>query len=65
MTIHTDTIYEFYSLGVGDPIAVSGVHGIGIGDILDKIIHPLPVIQKENEDDNIRLSVIGRPNVGK
>lgn len=63
--IHKDNIYDFYSLGIGDPIAVSGSHGIGIGDVLDEIIHLLPVIQEEKEDDIIRFSVIGRPNVGK
>ena len=63
--IHKDNIYDFYSLGVGDPIAVSGSHGIGIGDILDEIIHQLPAISEEKEDDVIRFSIIGRPNVGK
>lgn len=63
--IHKDNIYDFYSLGIGDPIAVSGSHGIGIGDVLDEIIHLLPAIQEEKEDDIIRFSVIGRPNVGK
>ena len=60
-----DNIYDFYSLGIGDPIAVSGSHGIGIGDVLDEIIHQLPVVDEKKEDDIIRFSVIGRPNVGK
>lgn len=60
-----DNIYDFYSLGIGDPIAVSGSHGIGIGDVLDEIIHQLPAVEETQEDDVIRFSVIGRPNVGK
>ena len=60
-----DNIYDFYSLGIGDPIAVSGSHGIGIGDVLDEIIHQLPAVDEKKEDDVILFSVIGRPNVGK
>jgi GTP-binding protein len=58
-------IYEFYSLGVGDPIAVSGSHGIGIGDLLDEIIYQMPREELDKEHDDIRFSLIGRPNVGK
>lgn len=60
-----DHIYDFYNLGVGDPIAVSGSHGIGIGDILDEMIHLLPNHEDEHSEDEIRFSIIGRPNVGK
>lgn len=60
-----DNIYEFYELGLGDPIPVSGAHGIGIGDILDKIIEKLPKIEAKVEEEAIRFSIIGRPNVGK
>ena len=60
-----DNIYDFYSIGIGDPIAVSGSHGIGIGDVLDEIIHQLPAVDEKKEDDVIRFSIIGRPNVGK
>lgn len=63
--IYKDNIYDFYSLGIGDPIAVSGSHGIGIGDVLDEIIHQLPAVEEIQEDDVIRFSIIGRPNVGK
>ena len=63
--IYKDNIYDFYSLGIGDPIAVSGSHGIGIGDVLDEIIHQLPAVEETQEDDVIRFSIIGRPNVGK
>ncbi|WP_296878529.1 ribosome biogenesis GTPase Der [Thomasclavelia sp.] len=60
-----DNIYEFYSLGVGDPIAVSGSHGIGIGDLLDEIVKQLDFSEDEFDEDEIRFSIIGRPNVGK
>lgn len=56
---------EFYSLGLGDPIPTSGEHGIGIGDILDKIVKTLPDKEDEQYDDAITFSIIGRPNVGK
>ena len=58
-------IYEFYALGVGDPIAVSGVHGIGIGDVLDACVEQFPEEDSEEENKGIRIAVIGEPNVGK
>ena len=58
-------IYEFYALGVGDPIAVSGVHGIGIGDILDACVDQFPLEAESDEEQGIRIAVIGEPNVGK
>ena len=59
-------IYEFYSLGLGDPIAVSAVHGHGTGDLLDACLeHFPPQAEDEEEDDFIRVAVIGKPNVGK
>ncbi len=60
-----DYIYEFYALGVGDPIPVSGSHGIGIGDLLDQIIYQLDLQDEETNEDEISFSIIGRPNVGK
>lgn len=63
--VQSDAIYEFYSLGIGDPIAISGAHGIGIGDMLDEVIQALPVKQKDEYEGMTRFSVIGRPNVGK
>ena len=60
-----DYIYEFYTLGVGDPIPVSGSHGIGIGDLLDEVISQLDLQEEETNDDEISFSIIGRPNVGK
>lgn len=56
---------EYYSLGLGEPIAVSGEHGIGIGDVLDKIVKVLPKVEDVTYDDAITFSIIGRPNVGK
>ena len=62
----TDTIYEFYSLGLGDPIPVSSKHGVGTGDLLDEVVKQLPQIEDVvYEEDRIRLCLIGRPNVGK
>ncbi len=62
----TDTMYEFYSLGLGEPVPVSSLHGVGIGDLLDSIVHNLPQIEDiVYEEDRIRLCLIGRPNVGK
>jgi GTP-binding protein len=58
-------IYDFYSLGFGEPIPVAGAHGIGTGDLLDKIIKEFPKDATNEEDDSIKFSFIGRPNVGK
>ena len=58
--------YEFYSLGLGDPIAVSAVHGHGTGDMLDACVAAFPELPPEDEeDDRIKVAVIGKPNVGK
>lgn len=58
--------YEFYNLGLGEPIQVSSVHGHGTGDLLDAVFDYLPEIsEEENESDIINVAVIGRPNVGK
>ena len=60
------TIYEFYSLGLGDPIEVSAVHGHGTGDLLDACVAHFPEAEDEQEDDErIRVAIIGKPNVGK
>ena len=59
-------IYEFYALGLGDPIAVSAVHGHGTGDLLDACLAHFPEPDEaEEEDDSIKVAVIGKPNVGK
>lgn len=58
-------IYDFYSLGFGDPVPISGTHGIGTGDLLDLIVKNFPEDATEEIDDSIKFSFIGRPNVGK
>lgn len=58
-------IYDFYSLGLGDPYPVSGVQGTGLGDLLDAVVAKFPAKQADANDDSIEFSVIGRPNVGK
>ena len=59
-------IYEFYSLGLGDPIALSAVHGHGTGDLLDECFKYFPpVTEDEEEEDRIKVALIGKPNVGK
>lgn len=58
--------YEFYNLGLGDPVEVSSVHGYGTGDLLDRVVENLPEADPEDgEDDSIKVAVIGKPNVGK
>ena len=57
--------YEFYNLGLGDPIAVSAVHGHGTGDLLDAVIEYLPECFEQEEENVISVAVIGKPNVGK
>lgn len=59
-------IYEFYNLGLGDPIPVSAVHGHGTGDLLDACIQYFPPEEEEREEDDvIKVAVIGKPNAGK
>lgn len=58
--------YEFYNLGLGDPVAVSSVHGHGTGDLLDLIVKQLPEEEEEETDSElIKVAIIGKPNVGK
>lgn len=58
-------VYEFYELGLGDPIPVSGVHGTGIGDVLDACVKAFPEEIEETKTEGTRIAVIGEPNVGK
>lgn len=61
----SDDIYEFYNLGLGDPYPVSSVNAIGIGDVLDAIYESFPEKQEEDDEDVIKVALIGKPNVGK
>lgn len=60
-----DLAYEFFELGLGDPIAVSAYHGNGTGDLLDKIVESLPEAEEEEETEGPKIAIVGRPNVGK
>lgn len=62
-----DNLYEFYELGLGDPIGISSVNMLGFGDLLDRIIESIPSDSIANEDEEhiIQLAIVGRPNVGK
>lgn len=58
--------YEFYNLGLGEPVAVSALHSLGLGDLLDEAYKHFPIRQDEDEEDDvIKVAVIGRPNAGK
>ena len=58
--------YEFYNLGLGDPVAVSSVHGHGTGDLLEAVFEVMPSAEEDSEEEDfIKVAVIGKPNVGK
>ena len=59
-------MYEFYNLGIGDPVPVSSVHGMGVGDLLDLVVSHFPDDNVEDEDEDvIRVAIVGKPNAGK
>jgi len=58
-------IYDFYELGMGEPIAVSAMHGTGTGDLLDALTAALPPSPEPPEDQSVKIAIVGRPNVGK
>ena len=59
-------IYEFYNLGLGEPMPLSATNALGVGDVLDKIYESFPPKEEGEDDDNvIKVAVIGKPNVGK
>lgn len=60
-----DTIYDFYELGLGEPIPISSVNMLNIGDLLDEIVSGFPDRDYEADEENIKLAIIGKPNVGK
>jgi GTP-binding protein len=57
--------YEFYNLGIGEPFAISALHGLGVGDLLDEAVKLLPQNVDESENDVLRVAVVGKPNAGK
>src|SRR3712207_5312652 len=61
-----DNIYEFYNLGLGDPMAISASQGLGLGDLLDEVVDKFPEANEDDEENEyIRIAMVGRPNVGK
>jgi GTP-binding protein len=56
---------EFYELGLGEPHAVSGLHGTGTGDLLDVLVESFPPQQEEEEDETVKIAIVGKPNAGK
>ena len=60
--------YEFYNMGLGDPIAISSVHGLGVGDLLDEVFAKIPkelLESDDEEEDTLRVAIVGKPNAGK
>lgn len=63
---YDDNIYEFYNLGIGEPISISASQGLGLGDMLDEIVSKFPNKEySEEEEEYVRLAIVGKPNVGK
>jgi len=60
-----DNVAEFYELGLGEPYAVSAIHGTSTGDLLDALVESFPEQKEEQEDENIKIAVVGKPNAGK
>ncbi|MBQ3596847.1 MAG: ribosome biogenesis GTPase Der [Clostridia bacterium] len=60
-----EKLYEFYNLGLGEPFGISAEHGTGIGDLLDEVVTYLDNFNKEDEEESIKLAVVGKPNAGK
>ncbi|MBA3415020.1 MAG: ribosome biogenesis GTPase Der [Chloroflexia bacterium] len=63
--VRRDGVFEFYELGLGDPVAISAYHGTGTGDLLDKVVESLPEAEATDETDGPAIAIVGRPNVGK
>lgn len=61
-----EVVYDFYALGLGDPHSISALHGVGVADLLDDVVAALPPAPaEEEEDESIKIAIVGRPNVGK
>jgi len=63
--LRRDQAFQFYELGMGDPYAISALHGTGVGDLLDDVIAEFPVEGEQEDDDSVRIAIVGKPNVGK
>ena len=62
---YEDTAYDFYSLGIGEPITISAGQGLGVGDLLDEVCKYFPAIEADEGKEAISIAVVGKPNVGK
>lgn len=60
-----DTASQFYEMGLGDPYPISAMHGTGTGDLLDDVVASFPELEEEEEDDSVKIAIVGKPNVGK
>ncbi len=60
-----DDVYNFYELGMGEPLGISGLNGLGTGDLLDLVVAALPKPEAVEEDESVKIAIVGRPNVGK
>ena len=58
-------VHEFYELGMGEPYAISGLHGMATGDLLDELVEIFPEQDQDDEEERIRIALVGKPNVGK
>ena len=61
----TEKLYEFYNLGLGEPYGISAEHGTGIGDLLDDVVEKFKDVGDKDDDNSIKLAVVGKPNAGK
>ncbi len=57
--------FDFFQLGLGEPHAISAIHGTGTGDLLDDLVKLLPLLEENEEDESIKIAIVGKPNVGK
>lgn len=60
-----DMAYQFYELGMGEPYPISAIHGTGTGDLLDALVAVLPESQEQEEDESVKIAIVGKPNAGK
>lgn len=62
---HDELVYQFYELGMGEPYPISSLHGTGTGDLLDALVAAFPVDDEVEEDDSVKIAIVGKPNAGK